>query len=249
MEKEKIARGISPLLGLGKRTVNYSELSRQYRAGPRTSAPRPGKEEQRQWESDKKRKALSMLQRQRALQSDFGRNLPVDQEIIADQLSKEMSFGAKLDEVARVGGTATGVMPIRVQVPTFGQVYRFAKQIVSDEPLTVEATYVKGTPFTIIKLMILLVIIYALYLRRNWLKRIWDSESRWYKKNVAKSITPLSMVVIFGFLFLFSLFFLHLYFAKILLFIFLVTVIYYVAHRLKARKERKREDKATELQE
>ena len=97
--------------------------------------------------------------------------------------------------------------------------------------------------------MILLVIIYALYLRRNWLKRIWDSESRWYKKNVAKSITPLSMVVIFGFLFLFSLFFLHLYFAKILFFIFLVTVIYYVAHRLKARKERKREDKATELQE
>jgi hypothetical protein len=249
MEKEKIARGISRLLGLGKRTVHYSELSRQYRFAPRSSAPRPGKEEKRQWEADKKRKALSMLQRQRALQSDFGKNLPVDEEIIADQLSKEMSFGAKLDEVARVGGTATGVMPIRVQVPTFGQVYRFAKQIVSDEPLTVEATYVKGTPFTTIKVMILLVIIYVLYLRRAWLKRIWDSESRWYKKNVAKSITPLSMVAIFGFLFLFSLFFLHLFFAKVLFLIFLVTVIYYVAHRLKARKEREKKDKATELQE
>jgi hypothetical protein len=249
MEKEKIARGISPLLGLGKRTVHYSELSRQYRFAPRSSAPRPGKEEKRQWEADKKRKALSMLQRQRALQSDFGKNLPVDEEIIADQLSKEMSFGAKLDEVARVGGTATGVMPIRVQVPTFGQVYRFAKQIVSDEPLTVEATYVKGTPFTTIKVMILLVIIYVLYLRRAWLKRIWDSESRWYKKNVAKSITPLSMVAIFGFLFLFSLFFLHLFFTKVLFLIFLVTVIYYVAHRLKARKEREKKDKATEMQE
>ena len=38
MEKEKIARGISPLLGIGKRTVDYNELSKQYRSAPAAPA-------------------------------------------------------------------------------------------------------------------------------------------------------------------------------------------------------------------
>jgi hypothetical protein len=249
MEKEKIARGISPLLGFGKRTVDYSQLSRQYHYAPGASAPKPGKEGARERDSEKKRRALTMLKSQRALQSDFGRNLPVDQEIIADQLSKEMSFGTKLDEVAAAGGMTSGVMPIRVQIPTFGQVYRFAKQIVSDDPLTVGATYIKGTPFTAIKLILLLLIICALYLRRSWVKRIFDSESDWCRKNLAKFVNPLSLVIMFGFLFLFSAFFLHLVFAKLFFLLLLATVVYYVANHVKTRKERKREDKPANLHE
>ena len=168
MEKEKIARGISPLLGLGKRTVNYNELSKWYRSAPGAPATGPGEKGKEEKDADKKRKALSMLQSQRALQSEFDKNLPVGQEEIADQLSREMGFSAKLDEVAASGSMTTGVMPIRVQVPTIGQVYRFAKQIVSDEPLIVEATYVKDAPLTFFKLMLLLLVLYALNRRRNW---------------------------------------------------------------------------------
>ncbi len=174
MEKEKIAQGISPLLGIGKRAVDYDELSRQYLAAPSAPSLKPGEKGEKENELDKKRKALSMLQSRRTLQSEFGKNVPVDQEMMADQLSREMSFSAKLEEVAATGGMTSGVMPLRVHVPTIGQVYRFAKQIASDEPLIVEATYVKDTPFTIIKLMLLLIFIYALYRRRNWHKRVWD---------------------------------------------------------------------------
>ncbi len=184
MEKEKIARGISPLLGLGKRMVDYSELNSHYRSASGVAGSEPGAKGER--EVDKKKQVRSLLENQRALQSEFGRNLPVDQEVIADQLSREMTFGAKLEEVAVSGGMTTGVMPIRVQVPTIGQVYRFAKQIVSDEPLIVEVTYIKDTPFTVIKLIILLLILYALYRRRNWLRKVWDSQSDRYRKSVAK---------------------------------------------------------------
>jgi hypothetical protein len=245
MEKEKIARGINPLLGLGKRLVNYSNLSKQYQFA--LDATAPGTKGER--DSEKKKQALSMLRSQRTLESEFGRNLPVDQEAMADQLSKEMTFGTRLDEVAVSGGLTTGVMPIRVQVPTIGQVYRFAKQIVSDEPLIVEATYINDTPFTIIKLVILLLILYALYRKRNWLKKVWDAVSDWYRKRLAKVATPLNLVIVAAFLFLFSLLLLNLFLAKLFFLLLLVAVIYYTVYYLRIRKERKRRDKEMAVQE
>jgi hypothetical protein len=238
MEKEKIARGISPLLGLNKRTVNYSDLSRQYQQAPEVSVSEPLKERG----FDKKKQALSMLQSQRALKSEFGKNLPVDEEVIAEQLSKEMSFGAKLDEVAVSGGMTTGVMPIRIQIPTIGQVYRFAKQIVSDEPLIVEATYIRDALYTIIKLIILLIILYALYRKRDWLKKVWDAMSDWYRKRLVKFTTPLNLVVLAAFLFVFSLLFLNLFVAKFLFFLLLITVMYYAVYYLRIRKEKKKRE-------
>jgi hypothetical protein len=190
-----------------------------------------------------------MLESQRTLQSEFGRNLPVDQEVIADQLSREMSFSAKLEEVAVSGGMTTGVMPIRVQVPTIGQVYRFAKQIASDEPLIVEVTYIKDTPFTVIKLILLLLLLYALFRQRNWLKKAWDSESSWYRKYLAKFITPLNFLILSAFLFLFSFFFLYPFFAKLFFLVLLGGVIYYIVHYLRARKEKKEKDKEIEIKE
>jgi len=246
MEKEKIARGISPLLGIGKRAVDYNELSRQYRAVP---SLKPGEKGEEDKGLDRKRKALSMLQSQRTLQSEFGRNLPVDQEVMADQLSREMSFSAKLEEVAVTGGLTPGVMPIRVHVPTIGQVYRFAKQIASDEPLIVEATYIKDTPFTIVKLILLLILIYALYRKRNRLKGVWDAESGWYKKHLARHVTPLSLLIISGFLFVVSFFSLPLIFTKVLFVVLLGVVLYYMVHYLRARKERRKETKGIEIQE
>jgi hypothetical protein len=246
MEKEKIARGINPLLGIGKRAVDYNELSRQYRAAP---SLKPGEKGEADKGLDRKRKALSMLQNQRALQSEFGRNLPVDQEVMADQLSREMSFSAKLEEVAVTGGLTPGVMPIRVHVPTIGQVYRFAKQIASDEPLIVKTTYIKETPFTIVKLMFLLILILALYRKRNRLQGIWEAESGWYRKHLARHVTPLSLLIISGFLFVVSFFSLPLLVTKVIFVVLLGVVFYYIVHYLKARKERKKEKKGIEIQE
>jgi len=246
MEKEKIARGINPLLGIGKRAVDYNELSRQYRAA---TSLKPGEKGEADKGLDRKRKALSMLQNQRALQSEFGRNLPVDQEVMADQLSREMSFSAKLEEVAVTGGLTPGVMPIRVHVPTIGQVYRFAKQIATDEPLIVKTTYIKETPFTIVKLIFLLILILALYRKRNRLQGIWEAESGWYRKHLARHVTPLNLLIISGFLFVVSFFSLPLLVTKVIFVVLLGVVFYYILHYLKARKGRKKEKEGIEIQE
>jgi hypothetical protein len=249
MEKEKIARGISPLLGIGKRAVDYNELSRQYRSVPAVPDLKPGETKEGKDELDKKRKALSMLQSQRTLQSEFGRNVPVDQEVVAGQLAREMSFGAKLEEVAATGGLTPGVMPIRVHVPTIGQVYRFAKQITSDEMLIVEATYIKDAPFTIMKLILLLLLIYFLYFKRNSLKRVWEAQSGWYRKHLARHVTPLSLLIVSGFLFVISSFSLPLIFTKVLLVVLLGAAFYYMVHYLRGRKDKKKERKEMEIQE
>jgi uncharacterized membrane protein (DUF373 family) len=160
-----------------------------------------------------------------------------------------MGFSAKLEEVAASGGMTTGVMPIRVQVPTIGQVYRFAKQIASDEPLIVEATYIEDTPFTVIKLILLLLILYGLYLRRNWLKRVWDSAADRYRKSLAGLVTPLSLVITSAFLFLFSYLFLPLFIAKVLFLFVLAAIINYAVQYLKRRKERQQKVKETGIQQ
>jgi hypothetical protein len=249
MEKEKIARGISPLLGIGKRAVDYSLLSGRYRAASGASSPKPGQKGEKDSELERKRKSLSILQNERTLRSEFGKNLPVDQEVMADQLSREMSFSGKLEEVGATGGLTSGVMPIRIHVPTIGQVYRFAKQIATDEPLIVETTYIKDTPFTIVKLIFLLILVCALYRKRTWFKRAWDAGSGWCKERLARYVTPLSLLIISGFLFVVSFFSLPLVFTTVLFVVLLGAVLYYVAHTLKARKEKSREKKGMEIQE
>jgi hypothetical protein len=248
MEKEKIARGIGPLLGFAKRTVDYSELSKQYRPAPEVSAPETGKKGERERDSEKKRQALAMLQNERALQSDFGRNMPVGEEVMVDQLSKELTFGSRLDEVALVGGMTAGVTPIRVQVPTFGQVYRFAKQFASNEPLLVEVSYVRESPLILLKVIVLLLIMGALYYRRNWLKKVWESGSERYRKGSGKLLAPLNLIVISGVLCLVSLFFLPSRVIGIFFLIPVVAVIYYGVQELRMRRERKRKEARTEEQ-
>jgi hypothetical protein len=249
MEKEKIARGISPLLGFAKRTVDYGELSRQYRPAPTGPTPETGKRGEEEKDSDRKRQAIAILQNERALRSDFGRNVPVDEGFLVDQLSKEMSFGAKLEEVASTGGMTAGVTPIRVQVPTFGQVYRFAKQIASNEPLIVEVSYVKESPLILVKVIILLLIIGALYRRRDWFRKVWDAGSDGYRKNKGGLLAPLNLVLISTLICLFSFFFLPMEITRLIFLIPVVAVIYYGVHQFRMRRERKREESRTEDQE
>jgi fatty acid desaturase len=112
--------------------------------------------------------------------------------------------------------------------------------------LIVETTYIKDTPFTIMKLILLLLLIYGIYRQRNWLKRVLDNGSGWYQKRMAKHVTPLSLLIISGFLFVFSFFSLPLIFTAGLLVLLLGSVFYYVLHYLRARKEKKSEgDKNT----
>jgi hypothetical protein len=58
-------------------------------------------------------------------------------------MDNEAQFGQRVQQL-QTGEvqTTTGALPIRISIPTSGQVYRFAKTIVSDEELTLDYAFV-----------------------------------------------------------------------------------------------------------
>jgi heme O synthase-like polyprenyltransferase len=66
--------------------------------------------------------------------------------------------------------------------------------------------------------------------------------SDWYRKRLAKFATPLNLLIVAAFLFVFSLLFLNLFVAKFLFFLLLITVMYYAVYYLRIRKEKKKRE-------
>ena len=105
--------------------------------------------------------------------SEF-RNAPVAAEEQMVQMKKEKSFGRKMDElsmapsVSQVSGAVsggTGLMPIRIKIPTTGQVYRFAKTVVNPEdPLTFKVYFVQSWVPKAVKWLFWLVVILIIYI-------------------------------------------------------------------------------------
>ena len=103
--------------------------------------------------------------------SEF-RNSAVAAEEQMVQMKKEKSFGRKMDELAMTpsvaqvtGATGTGLMPIRIKIPTTGQVYRFAKTVVNPEdPLTFKVYFVQSWVPKTVKWVFWIIVILIIFL-------------------------------------------------------------------------------------
>jgi len=104
--------------------------------------------------------------------SSFRNNAVLSKEI-SEQVAAEMEFGGRLEQRARIGGAqSAGVLPVHVEIPTSGQVYRFARTIInSDDPLTMEVSYVQNWLSDVLRWMVYGLLILLIYLNRNYLKR------------------------------------------------------------------------------
>ena len=88
------------------------------------------------------------------------------------QLKKEKSFGRRMEEIAlapsvsqAAGAAGTGLMPIRIRIPTTGQVYRFAKTVVNPEdPLTFKVYFVQSWVPKAVKWIFWIIVILLVYL-------------------------------------------------------------------------------------
>ncbi|MGD9707948.1 MAG: hypothetical protein AB7V07_09840, partial [Candidatus Delongbacteria bacterium] len=117
--------------------------------------------------------------------SEF-RNAPVAAEEQMVQMKKEKSFGRKMDELAlsapsvtqAAGMTGTGLMPIRIKIPTTGQVYRFAKTVVNPEdPLIFKVYYVQSWVPKAVKWLFWIIVILIIYLiGKRLFKKFLSSE-------------------------------------------------------------------------
>jgi len=128
VEKEKSARGLRPILRLKRRTAGRVE----------PAAPAPGEEVPPDYKDRLQRQADEM-------KKEFGAKLAFDQSQLASQAENEIRFNQRLRDVQAGGpAIATGVLPIRVQIPTSGELYRFAGTLISGEPMTLTLTFVAG---------------------------------------------------------------------------------------------------------
>lgn len=191
------------------------------------------------------------------------KNLPVQEEEISKQVNAELEFSGRLEGLAQdvyhgvapSGSSGTGVLPLHIEIPTGGQVYRFAKTIVkSDDELTMSVVYNRSWVMKAFKWLLALIILLILYANRKWvgrsLSRLRDAVitiSNFYKRH-AKTIekmvkSKLTPIVLFG-LFLFFIF-KSKALAILALFLFWVTLIYQISlffgRRAKAKSQAARE--------
>ena len=160
LEKEEIIRGVN-LLGSRRRMLSVAK-----------SAPGVAGMGAEEKELDARQ-----AYKGKDYKSEF-RNVPMQEQQAAQQLDVEMNFGGKLDELSQVQagvrGSGAGVTPIQIEVPTTGQVYRFAKTIVRpDDPLTVGVRYARRGLVLFVRWILLFVIILLAYRFRGMLRQAW----------------------------------------------------------------------------
>ncbi|MFH0925829.1 MAG: hypothetical protein V1872_09440 [bacterium] len=102
------------------------------------------------------------------------KNIVINEDLKSKQGASELNLNKRLQQIedkmiqgeAQVK-TGTGVLPMNIQIPNSGLLYRFAKNIVRDEQLVIEVNYFKDTIITaIIWFVILLFFIIFIFSRR-----------------------------------------------------------------------------------
>ncbi len=183
------------------------------------------------------------------------RNLPLKEEQLKSQVENELQFSDRLQGLAQqgvaptvpVGGGVSGILPIQIQIPTGGQVYRFAKTIVkSEDPLTVNVTYAQLWLVRLIRWFVFLILLIIVFLKRKTLKKLtlWigsglGSLRKWFikvdpviKKIFQARMTPFVLIGLFFIFYTFSKFL-----VLVTLFLLWINVIY---HILRYRDEKTR---------
>lgn len=163
VEREKRTRGIRPLLG-AKRKVEQilKDTSTDHQE------PREEIRERQMREADE-------------MKQQFSPNLALGKEALAQQVENEMLFSRRVQEVQKGEGTSvSGILPIRIQIPTTGEIYRFAKTIVSGEPLTMEFSYASERNLFFMRLLLILLVLVLLYALRRPIGFFLSGKRSWF---------------------------------------------------------------------
>ncbi|MCW8848776.1 MAG: hypothetical protein OQJ81_02260, partial [Melioribacteraceae bacterium] len=183
------------------------------------------------------------------------RNNQLKEEQMRSQVSAEMEFSRRLDDIAKnapsVSGSSMGVLPIQIEVPTNGQVYRFAKSIIkSEDELSFSVIYVQLWFNKFIQWLFIILIVMLLYLnRRKFVKPLnfIKEQSKKSFKTIEKNKETLrkysnSYVTSIVLLFLvFALASISYFFSIILLALFITSVINLIINYTMKKKNQKNE--------
>lgn len=175
LEKEKIASGLNPLLGLN-RVFTYSELEGYNEVLSNIKGESEGSISSRG-------KRL-----QRALKSEFRSQAQNRDSSLANQLEQEIGFAENLKTAQSQGALAPGgqgLAMLKIEVPTSGQLYRFAKTLVEGEDLFITYTYVQDWIRTLVLLLLLAAGGWGLFSARRSLQTAWTRSLQWLAEHEA----------------------------------------------------------------
>jgi hypothetical protein len=168
LEKEKIAEGLRPILGQ-KRVFTYKEVN-GYNEVLNSMKGKSGS------------KMLSKrnMRLQRNLQSEFRSQAQVDTSFL-NQIEQEIGFAQNIKAVQSKGSLSSGagLSMLSIEVPTTGQLYRFAKTLVEGEPLHVSYTYIKEWVRTAVWGLLIIIALYLLFKIRSFFITAWKKLLAW----------------------------------------------------------------------
>jgi hypothetical protein len=169
LEKEKIIRGVNLFSG-ARRRYDQSAMNKLSERMD-TAAPQAEVDE------------LSKAYKGKAAQSSF-KNVPMEEKEMASQMAVEMGFSGRMEGMAQQAapmspGSGTGLLPITIQIPTSGQLYRFARTIIKPEdPLKFNVYYTQLWLVESIKSLFVILLIFIVFIIIKKDMGPW----RWLKK-------------------------------------------------------------------
>ncbi|UCF04830.1 MAG: hypothetical protein JSV33_13030 [bacterium] len=248
LEKEEIIRGLNIFAG-SQRQFDKEAMSEVGQLS--------GREADEIQASD-----LKKIYKGKDYRSNF-RNLPVKEEELSHQVNAELEFSGRLEGLAQdayqrvihAGSGGTGALPIHIEVPTGGQVYRFARTIVkSEDELVMSVIYNRSWVMKSFKWLLFVIILVIVYINRkligkglSWLGNCVQSINEYYRRNektlekIAQS--KVTSFIIFG-LFLWSLIISRL--MTLLTFFWLCVIVIYQISCYRGKKARLRSQSAEE---
>jgi hypothetical protein len=194
VEKEDIATGIRPLLG-GSRVFTYEDVNGY-------------KQALENWEAPQQIEDQKIQQTQSKLKSNFRLSSANEQADFLNQVRQEIGFAENLKRDRESG--VTSVALFKIEVPTSGQLYRFAKTVIEDEQLFLTFQYTRRWIYTLIKVLIVLIVLYIVYRSRIKIRnlfldlknRLYSNKDFWMKLKTPAGVKWLLVLGAFIFYFL-----------------------------------------------
>jgi hypothetical protein len=189
VEKEDIATGIRPLLG-GSRVFTYEDVNGY-------------KQALENWEAPQQIEDQKIQQTQSKLKSNFRLSSANEQADFLNQVRQEIGFAENLKRDRESG--VTSVALFKIEVPTSGQLYRFAKTVIEDEQLFLTFQYTRGWIYSLIKILIVLIVRRRIKIRSLYLdikNRLYSNKDFWMKLKTPAGVKWLLVLGAFIFFFL-----------------------------------------------
>ena len=188
------------------------------------------------------------------LYSKFKSNA-VKEEAILAQVASEIDFSRSMNNVGDIenqpgiyGGQSSGLLPIQIEVPLNGQIYRFAKSLIKPEDeLSFSVVYTEIWIGNFLKWAIILFLVLIIYFVRkqllkplNLIKSKWNAGVQLFNQNEAKIVkysqSKITLFVLFALMIIFMS--ISEFLSLILFFLFLGSLIYQISNYFKIKKNK-----------